>query len=246
MNVIEALIELQKVDDQIRRLEDEEKKIPNQIAQETTRLSGATAALRIAQDQLEDTRRRIKGDEAEAEEIRAKIERVKVGIPGIRSNKEYEQTNIQLETLERDARAAENRALSRMEGDMPNLEQRVKSAEARLAVDRGGVDDLVSDLNARLTEVRERLAGLRTARAEKFAAVQAIDATFLPYYERLSERRWPVVVSLGVGDVCDGCHMKQPPFVGQLVKHNAASAKNGGKMQRAVCTMCGRLLYSDL
>ena len=37
--------------------------------------------------------------------------------------------------------------------------------------------------------------------------------------------------------VCDGCHMKQPPFVEQLVQHNK---------DLVACTMCGRILYRDL
>ena len=104
----------------------------------------------------------------------------------------------------------------------------------------------VDDLDQRLADVKERLAALRAERTEKANAVKAIDPGFLLYYERLSTKRWPVVVSLNADGVCEGCHMKQPPFVAQLVQHNAAAAAKGQKQQRAACTMCGRLLYGDL
>ena len=45
------------------------------------------------------------------------------------------------------------------------------------------------------------------------------------------------LVTLNHDGVCDGCHMKQPPFVEQLVQHNK---------DLVACTMCGRILYRDL
>jgi len=245
VNVIQPLIELQDVDGMIRELEREEKDIPCQKAQENARLAGVNAALEIARSQLVAMQKRIKDEEAEGEEFRAKAQQIRLGIPNIKSNKELEQTNIQIDTIEHDAEAAENRALALQE-DLPNLEARVADAEAKVAAERGGVDGLVDDLDGRLQEVKARLAELRAERVEKANAVKAIDPGFLLYYERLSTKRWPVVVPLNDDDVCEGCHMKQPPFVAQLVGHNAAAARNGAKQQRAACTMCGRLLYSDL
>lgn len=246
MNVIQPLIELQDVDGLIRELEREERDIPFQKAQENARLRGVTAELELAKSSLAAMQKRIRDEESEAEALRAKAQQVRIGQPGITSNKELEQSNIQIEGLERDAVAAENRALALQEDEIPVLEARVKDAEEKVAAERGGVDGLVDDLDGRLREVKERLAALCAERVGKADAVKAIDPGFLLYYERLSAKRWPVVVPLSGDDVCEGCHMKQPPFVAQLVGHNTKAAQDGGKQQRAVCTMCGRLLYSDL
>ena len=59
----------------------------------------------------------------------------------------------------------------------------------------------------------------------------AADPRTLLYYERLRTRRWPAVALLNSDDVCDGCHMKQPPFVGQGVDRNAKIVEAGGKAQ---------------
>ncbi len=167
-------------------------------------------------------------------------------MPGIKSNKEYEQTAIQLETLDREAEAAENRALALMKDEIPTLEKQVQEAEAKVAAESGGVSGYVDELDERLKDVKANLAEQRAERVEKANAVKAIDPAFLLYYERVSTKRWPVVVPLTNDGVCDGCHMKQPPFVAQLVQHNAKAASEGKSQQRAACTMCGRLLYTDL
>ncbi len=250
MNVIQPLIELQDVDGMIRELEMEEKDIPRRKAQENARLKGVNAALEIAQSQLAAMQKRIKAEEAEAEEIRARVKDLKIAQTSIASNKEMQQSIIQIESLEHDAESAENRALALQEDEIPVLEARVAEAEAKVAAERGSVDGDVDDLDGRLAEVRARLAELRGERSEKANAVKAVDPrlgpAFLLYYERQSTRRWPVVVPLNDDDVCEGCHMKQPPFVAQLVRHNAAASANDGKQQISACTMCGRLLYGDL
>ena len=89
-------------------------------------------------------------------------------------------------------------------------------------------------LSALLLIVYNNLAEQRAERVEKANAVKAIDPAFLLYYERVSTKRWPVVVPLTNDGVCDGCHMKQPPFVEQMVQHNT---------DLVACTMCGRILY---
>ena len=121
------------------------------------------------------------------------------------------------------------------------------AAQEKVDAEQGGVDGLVADLDARLAEVNAELARLQQERAERSKAVSDADPRTLLYYERLRTRRWPAVALLNSDDVCDGCHMKQPPFVGQSVDRNAKIVESGGTVQGpVVCTMCGRILYRDL
>ncbi len=237
MNVIQPLIDLQDTDGLIRELEREARDIPQRKAQEIARLNGVNAALEIAKNQLAAMQQRIKNEEAEAEEIRAKVRDLKTAQLNIKSNKEMQQSIMQIGGLERDAEAAENRALALAGDEIPTLEKRVKDAQEKVDSDKGGVDGYVAELDARLAEVKAELDGLMKERAEKADAVSQSNPRFLLYYERQRTKRWPVVVTLNHDGVCDGCHMKQPPFVEQLVQHNK---------DLVACTMCGRILYRDL
>ena len=246
MNVIQPLIELQDTDGQIRELEREARDIPQRKAQETARLAGVNAALEFAKNHLEAHRGMIRKEEAGAEEIRAKVHTLKLAQTSIKSNKEMQQSIMQIEGLERDAEAAEDRALA-LTDEIPTLEKRVAEAQAKVDAEQGGVDGLVAELDARLAEVNAELARLQQERAEKSKVVSNADPRTLLYYERLRTRRWPAVALLNSDDVCDGCHMKQPPFVGQSVDRNAKIVESGGTIQGpVVCTMCGRILYRDL
>ena len=229
MNVIQPLIELQDVDDMIRELEMEEKDIPCRKAQETARLAGVNASLEIAKNQLAAMQKRIADERAEAAELREKAQQLRIGQATIGSNRELQQSYVQVDGLEHDADSADARADALEADELAVLEKRVLDAQARVDDEKGGVDCNVDDLDQRLADVKERLAALRAERTEKANAVKAIDPGFLLYYERLSTKRWPVVVSLNADGVCEGCHMKQPPFVAQLVQHNAAAAAKGQK-----------------
>jgi len=233
VNVIQPLIDLQDTDGQIRELEQEARDIPQRKAQETARLAGVNAALKFAKDKLDAQRKLIANCEEEAAAAREKAQQIKISQATITSNKELQQSVMQVEGLEHDADAAENRALA-LSDDLPDLEADVADAQAKVDAEKGGVDGFVGDLDARLAEVKAALDELMKERAAKAALV---NPRHLLYYERMRTKRWPVVVTLNAEGVCDGCHLVQPPSVAQMVQHNR---------DLVACTMCGRVLYRDL
>ena len=153
MNVIQPLIELQDTDGQIRELEREARDIPQRKAQETARLAGVNAALEFAKNHLEAHRGMIRKEEAGAEEIRAKVHTLKLAQTSIKSNKEMQQSIMQIEGLERDAEAAEDRALA-LTDEIPTLEKRVAEAQAKVDAEQGGVDGLVTVFKRRVRVVK--------------------------------------------------------------------------------------------
>ena len=234
MNVVQPLIDLQEVDGRIRELEREAKDIPRRKALETARLAGVNAALEIAKNHVDALQRRVKEDEDEAEQIRERVRSLKTAQLGLKTNKEMQQSIIQIENLEHEAEAAENRALALQGDEMPTLEARVREAEEKVAAEKGGVDGLLGELDDRLAVVKAQLDELTAERAAKAALV---NPRMLLYYERIRTKRWPAVVLLNDDGVCDGCHLVQPPSVAQMVQHHK---------ELVACTMCGRILFRDL
>ena len=234
VNVISLLVELQDVDGRIRELEREMKDIPARKAQENSRLDGARLALAEAKARLVDAQLAEKKCESEAEQARAKIRELRISQTSSKmGNSEYRDINIRCDQLEQEATAADNRGQALMEEKIP-LEEAVKKAQARLDDESVGVNAYIKELDERLAEVTTEHGELAVQRKECAAKVPP-DA--LAKYERLRTRRWPVVVLLTADEVCDGCHMKQPPAVAQMVSHN----------DRLVgCSECGRLLYRDI
>ena len=240
MTIVEALVELQDVDGRIRELELELKDLPRRKALETARLSGVSADLHAAKANFDDITRRVKSYEEEAKSLKERVQQLKTTQTGLKTNKEYQQYSVQIDLVAHELEAAENNQLAVMD-KLPAAQARIDEAQGKYDAEKGGVDQFCAEVDERIAAVEAELKEAQQERQEKVVAVS--DPKFMLYYERLRMKRWPVVVPITSDGVCDGCHLVQPPSVGQLAD---ANAKNGaeGKVQSIVaCTMCGRILY---
>ena len=240
MTIIEALVDLQEVDGRIRELEHELKDLPRRKALETARLSGAIADLQAAKANQEYASQRVKGYEEDAQALKEKIQKLKTTQMGLKTNKEYQDFSIQIDLVSHDLEAAENNQIAAMD-DLPGAEARTKDAQDRYDAEKGGVDRFCAELDERIAAVKAELEECQKERAEKAKAVS--DPKFMLYYERLRLKRWPVLAALTHDGVCDGCHLVQPPSVGQLADANAKNGEAGKPQSIVACTMCGRILY---
>ena len=243
MNVIQPLLDLQEVDERIRELEKEEKDIPALKARENARFSGVNAALKFAQEQLDAMHARIENEKDELAGLEAKLKLSEAALNNATGKKELEQLVIQQDGIRHEIEGSRNRIDNLETIELKALEIRLQEAEKKAEEEKGGTDDDVAMLDARFAEVEAQLAECRQKRKERALEVSKIDPEFLLYYERVSTKRWPAVVALSGDGVCEGCHMKQPQFVSQLVRKNQLAASKGLRQERAACTMCGRLLY---
>jgi len=240
MTIIEALVDLQEVDGRIRELELELKDLPRRKALETARLSGVSADLQAAKANQEYANQRVKGYEADAAALKAKIAELKRTQTGLKTNKEYADFSIQIDLVSHDLEATENNQLAAMD-DLPSAQARIDDAQARYDEQKGGVDQFCAEIDERIAAVKAELDEAQKERVEKVKLVN--DPKFLLYYERLRTKRWPVVTALTHDGVCDGCHLVQPPSVGQLADANAKNGEAGRPQSIVACTMCGRILY---
>jgi predicted nucleic acid-binding Zn-ribbon protein len=242
VTIIEALIDLQEVDGRIRELEIEMKDLPRRKALETARLSGVSADLQAAKANYEYANQRVKNFEEEAKGLKEKVMQLRTTQAGLKTNKEYQQYSIQIDLVSHELEAAENNQIAAMDL-LPSAEARIAEAQAKYDTEKEGVDKFCAEVDERITAVKEELDSSMAERAEKVKAVN--DPKFMLYYERLRTKRWPVVVPLTHDGVCDGCHLVQPPSVGQLADANAKNGKEDKPQSIVACTMCGRILYRD-
>ena len=242
MTIVEALLDLQEVDGRIRELEIELKDLPRRKALETARLSGVSADLQAARANHEYANQRVRGFEEDAKALKDKIGQLKTTQAGLKSNKEYQQYSLQIDLVSHDLETTENQQIAAMD-DLPSAQARIDDAQRKYDAEKGGVDAFCAEIDERIESVKAELAEAQKERAEKAKAVT--DPKFMLYYERLRTKRWPVVVSLTHDGVCDGCHLVQPPSVGQLADANARNGEAGKPQAIVACTMCGRILYRD-
>ena len=240
MTIIESLVDLQEVDGRIRDLETELKDLPRRKALETARLSGVSADLQAAKAGHDYATRRVKGYEEDAKVLRDKIQQLKQTQLGLKTNKEYQDFSIQIDLVNHDLETTENNALAAMD-ELPSAQARIDEAQSKYDSEKGSVDAFCAEIDERIANVKSELEDAMRERDEKAKAVN--DPKFMLYYERLRTKRWPVVAALTHDCVCDGCHLVQPPSVGQLADANAKNGELGKPQSIVACTMCGRILY---
>lgn len=240
MTIIEALLELQDVDGRIRELEVELKDLPRRKAQENARLSGVSADLQAAKANQEYANQRVRSFEEEAKDYENRIQQLKTTQMGLKTNKEYQQYSVQIDLVSHDRDTSENNAMAAMDL-LPAAKSRVDVAQAKYDEAKASVDAFCSEIDERISIVSQELAEAENERKEKVKQVN--DPKFMLYYERLRTKRWPVVVPLTADTVCDGCHLVQPPSVGQLADANAKNGEMDKPQSIVACTMCGRILY---
>ena len=233
MSVVQPLLDLQQIDGRIRDLQQEIRDIPQRKAQEQERLSGAREALARAQAELKSALLRVSALELEAQARREKIQSLKQNQVSLKTNKEFQMFNLEIAKIEGEIDSFEARQVAALDDVIP-VKHHVAEAEAKLGEDQTVVDGYTAELDERLAAVQ---AELTVAEAERAESVKLVTPQFLLYYERLRTKRWPVVVGMNPDDcVCDGCHLKQPPSVGQMVRRNQGIV---------ACQMCGRVLYKS-
>lgn len=230
MSVVQPLLELQEIDSRIREMQQEIRDIPQRQAQEQERLKDAHEVLERAQSELKSAQLRVNEAELEVQARREKIQNLKKNQVLLKTNKEFQIYNLEIAKLEGEIDNHEARQLVAMDDLIP-VKHRLAEAQAKLKEEQEIVDGYVAELNGRLAAVNEALAA---AEAERCEAVKGVDPKALLYYERLRTKRWPVVVSLQQDGVCNGCHLVQPPSVGQMVRR---------KQGLVPCQMCGRIFY---
>lgn len=240
MTIIEALTDLQEVDGRIRELEVELKDLPRRKAQEMARLSGVSADLAAAKANEEYANGRVQGLESDIQALKDKIAELKRTQMGLKTNKEYQDFSIQIDLVSHDLETTENNQLAAMD-EIPSAKARIDEAQSKYDSAKGVVDSFCAEIDERIALVKTELDAAQKERAEKAKLVD--NPKFLLYYERLRTKRWPVVVPLTHDGVCDGCHLVQPPSVGQLADANARNGEQGKPQSIVACTMCGRMLY---
>ena len=230
MSVVQPLLDLQEIDGRIRDLQQEIRDIPQRKAQEQERLNGAREALARAQAELKNAQLRVNEAELEVKARRDKIQALKQNQVLLKTNKEFQMYNLEIAKIEGEIESYESRQIAAMDDVIP-VKHRVAEAQAKLQEDQTVVDGYAAELDERLAVVQNELAATEAERAE---AVKKVTPQFILYYERLRTKRWPVVVSIGADCVCNGCHLVQPPSVGQMVRRNQGIV---------ACQMCGRIIF---
>jgi hypothetical protein len=228
------LLELQKVDSRIHRLEHRLANLPEaaELEQLQARRAELAATIDEARAVVHDHARRQKRLEDEIDSIVTKLKQEDLRLYGgtVTNPRELSAMQGEIEALRRRQSSLEDEDLEVLEaretaeGGLRELEAEAQALDASIAEATGRRDVAVAGIDAELAE----------ARAERGTWAPRFGADLLGLYDRLREQMIDHVAAAPLADgSCQGCHMRLPSQEYERVRDSTGLIR---------CDECGRIL----
>ncbi|MFI5339760.1 MAG: zinc ribbon domain-containing protein [Candidatus Methylomirabilales bacterium] len=228
-NGLDKLLELQKLDLAVARLDVETREIPQQIQALESRLTGARAALDQAKAKADQIQKDRRAKERELDEAMQNVKKKQARLFEIKTNEEYSAVLKEIESLKEKSSKLETEILELLErGDL--AAKTVTDAEKEFKAAEGLHQKERAEKEAQLAKLKQDLAGLKEARKGQ---ASRLDSTLLQQYARLAKTRGVAVVAVKDGS-CTGCGIALTPQTYNEVRRND---------RMFTCSSCNRILY---
>jgi predicted nucleic acid-binding Zn-ribbon protein len=229
---LERLIRLQKLDtaaDEARRMV---AAVPERLAAIDTRLDTARGAVAAARARLDENQAARRAIEKDLSVVQTRLSRFKDQLMEVKTNREYQAMQKEIETAQHEVEAFEGRVLERMlEAD--ELTAALRAAEARLKEEEKAAAEERKTVE---TDGRANEARLDEIAQGRLAIVAGLPPGVLLVFEQVSRTRKGVAVAEARDGLCSLCHVRLRPQVYTEVR------RNEGVIQ---CESCQRILYYE-
>jgi predicted nucleic acid-binding Zn-ribbon protein len=228
---LERLINLQQVESAIANARAHIAAHPQRLADADAKLAEADRVVQDATQRLKDSQEAKRLAEKDAAVFDGRLTKFKDQLSAVKTNREYQAMQHEIETAKRERDAAEDKVLERME-QIEALTAEVKQAEAARAAQKKTVDAEKAALAAELA-ADERTLAEKTAARE--ALVASVEPRLMSLFEQVAKVRKGVALSMATRDgLCSVCHVRMRPQVFQQVRQNESVVQ---------CDSCQRILY---
>lgn len=228
---LEHLIELQNLESAIEEARRRIAAHPQRVADADTRLAQAKEAVDAATQRLKASQEARREQEKEAATYQSRLSKFKDQLSAVKTNREYQAMQHEIETAQKELGVVEERVLERMmEADA--LTADVKKAEQTLAARQKEVDAEKKTLAEELATVQ---AALTEATEKRTARVGSLPPQLIALFEQVARARKGVAIATATRDgLCSACHVRLRPQVFQEIRRND---------QIIQCFSCNRILY---
>jgi len=232
MEQVRILIDLQEVMGQARRLEEEKRKIPLEVADLKSLFEEREARYLATEQEFEALRQQRREKEREIEEERDKVERAKAKLMSIKTNKEYYAMLKEIEGTRRSNTAREDELLA--------LLARYEDTEKRLAEQKADLEEVSGRYRERMVEVEARMGSfdgdIGKFLTRKKQVSSGLEPGLVRRFEMIFERRDGIAIVPARNSSCTGCHMHISPQLFNLLQRED---------RVHTCPNCNRILYYE-
>jgi uncharacterized protein len=226
---LDKLIDLQKLDLAIAKLDAEARAIPKAIDALEGRLAKARDAFDKAKAEADRLHKDRRAKERELEEIAQSAKKKQARLFEIKTNEEYSAVLKEIEALKAKSSGLETQILEQME----EADAKSKTVAEAEKVFTAAQLDLQSERRQKETQLAAFQKELADLRAVRKGQAGRLDQELLRVYTRLMRNRDVAVVAVADGS-CQGCGMALTPQTHTEVKRND---------RMFTCPSCNRILY---
>lgn len=228
---LQQLIELQNLETAIEEAKRRIAAHPQRLADADARLAHAKEAVDNARQRLKASQEARREQERDAATYQSRLSKFKDQLSAVKTNREYQAMQLEIETAQKELGVVEERVLERMmEADALNAD--IKKVEQALAAQQREVEAEKKTLAEELVTVE---AALKDATDRRAALVKALAPQLVALFEQVARARKGVAIAVATRDgLCSACHVRLRPQVFQEIRRND---------QIIQCASCNRILY---
>lgn len=228
---LQNLLELQKADREILRLNEEIAALPKRVAAIEQKLAGTKAVLEQAKGAVKSDDAARRKHESAIQDLQQKISKYRDQMLDVKTNDQYRALQHEIDFSNQEIRSTEDKILELMV-TAESREKQVKAAEAELKAE-------TAEIEKEKTETRERTAEdqkqLEDWNKKRDGLRSGVPADLLRHYDRVVKLR-----RTGLSEVrdhkCLACQVMLRPQT-----YNEVRSGN----QVVICDSCQRILYFD-
>lgn len=227
---LSQLILLQNLDVEIKQLQEEIAALPLRQAELEEQFAASVAEYLALKGELDDAQTRKRGLEDDLEVEQQKHQKFKNDLMKATNEREYTTAVREIDVTRKAISAMETETLKLME-QIEQLESRVNERTPEMEVRRQEVDQMLSELRARVIADQSRVEELWQQRP---SLLEALSSDARSNYDRLSRMRSGLALAEARDYSCQACRMSIRPQVFNDIRR--------GEMI-ITCENCGRILY---
>ncbi len=224
-----VLVSIAKIDASLHAKRLELSALPRQVDKIAKSLEEIEAKEKESKGNVEEMAKERRVLEQELDDNAEKVKRFQVQLMEVKTNKEYTAMLHEIEHIEKDTEAKEERLLVLMD----EFDQEEEQSNSLLEVgkkQRAGLEQQQSQLEDRIKSLE---ADVQKLESEKPKILAELDPRLKSKYDRILAKLHDFAVTHIVDETCQGCFTRIPPQSAVEVKRNE---------RIILCEACGRIL----
>jgi uncharacterized protein len=230
--LIEKLMELQRIDTQLRQLEGLKGDLPNQVKKLNQDLTEAETSLETNEKKGVDYKKEAGIVEMEIKALEGKQKKYQNQLFEVKTNREYDAVTHEIEAVKIEIGKKEGRLIELMDL-VENGGKFVEEAKNQMTRLQGEFERKNSDLQKKQEATERDEIALKDKRQK---ALKGIEPKWIASYERIRNAKNGLAMVPIVLNSCGGCHKRFPP-------QRILEIREGDRL--FMCDVCGRMLVWD-